>query len=414
MEIKRILFSLILVLLIACKSTEPSKSVQQDAFVPPTMGWASWNHYHANISEDIIKAQADAMVQTGLSQYGYRYINIDDGYFGGRDANGGMLHHPERFPKGMKHLAEYIHGKGLKAGIYSDAGINTCASHYDQDTIGAGMGLFGHEEQDLRRMLQEWDYDYIKVDWCGANWLNLDEETQYTKLVTLARRYKPDVVFNVCRWEFPGQWVTKQANSWRISTDIRNNFNSVLKSIDHNADLWKYASAGHYNDMDMLQIGRGMSYEEDKTHFTFWCLMHSPLLLGNDLTELSAQTLEIVTNEELIEINQSPYVYQARRIQKDGDMEIWGRPLVSTMSGEVVIALLNRSRSSQLASVTLSRIGIDAKHGYTLRDLWSKEEQTDCSAETFEREVPSHGVVVLKIKGKSLPFNFFQFKDGGK
>lgn len=354
------------------------------------------------------------MVQTGLSQYGYRYINIDDGYFGGRDANGRILHHPDRFPNGMKHLAEYIHGKGLKAGIYSDAGINTCASHYDQDTIGAGMGLFGHEEQDLQRMLQEWDYDYIKVDWCGANWLNLDEETQYTKLASLARVYKPDVVFNVCRWEFPGMWVTSLANSWRVSTDIRNNFNSVLKSIDQNADLWKYASPGHYNDMDMLQIGRGMSYEEDKTHFTFWCLMHSPLLLGNDLTELSTQTLEIVTNEELIEINQSPYVYQARRIQKDGDVEIWGRPLVSTMSGEVVIALLNRSRSSKRASVTLSSIGIDAKRGYTVRDLWSKEVQADCSTEMLEREVPSHGVVALKIKGSSLPFNIFQFKDGGK
>ena len=224
----------------------------------------------------------------------------------------------------MKDIADYIHSKCLKAGIYSDAGINTCGSKYDQDTIGVGMGMFGHEEQDLKTFLDDWNYDFIKVDWCGGKWLKLDEESRYTKIARLAREINPDVVYNVCRWEFPGEWVTKLAHSWRIDGDLRANFNSVLKTIDANADLWMHCSRGHYNDMDMLQVGRGMTVEEDKAHFSMWCLMHSPLMLGSDLTQMDEKTLEIVTNEELIAINQAPYVYQARRIMVQDEVELWG------------------------------------------------------------------------------------------
>ncbi len=409
-----ILFALSIIFFVSCKTIIVQSKIEIDEtekFTPPTMGWASWNNFHINISEDIIKAQADALVNTGLSNFGYKFINIDDGFFGGRDDNGKILSHPTRFPGGMKNLADYIHSKGLKAGIYTDAGINTCATHYDKDTIGAGMGLFGHDEQDLRQYLEEWNYDYIKVDFCGANWLGLDEELRYTQIGKLAKQIKPNVVYNVCRWQFPGKWVTKLANSWRISTDIRNNFNSVLKSIDHNADLWMYASAGHYNDMDMLQIGRGMTYEEDKTHFSFWCLMHSPLILGNDLTKISKQTLQIVTNEELIAINQSNYVYQARRLIKNGELEIWGRPLISTTSGKIVVALLNRSKTTQTITFSLNDVGLNPSNGYTMRDLWTKETYANSFNQTVERQVAPHGVVVLEIKGTTLPFNVFQFKD---
>ncbi len=381
------------------------------AQLPPTMGWASWNNYHVNISENIIKAQADAIVSSGLSKAGYRFINIDDGFFGGRDENRNVLSHPSRFPGGMKKLAKYIHSKGLKAGIYSDAGINTCASHYDKDTIGVGMGLYGHDEQDLKLYLKDWNFDYIKVDWCGGNWLGLDEEARYTKIGEIVRKIKPSVVYNVCRWQFPGKWVTTVANSWRISGDLRNNFNSVLNAIDKNTDLWMHASYGHYNDMDMLQVGRGMTYEEDKSHFSFWCLMHSPLLLGNDLTKITEQTLEIVTNKELIAINQSPYVYQARRLMKNGDIEVWGRPLVSTVSGQVVVILFNRSKNSEKISFSPALAGIDAAKGYTLHDMWTKEDFPTATDIEISRDVPSHGVVVLKINGKNMPFYVFQFKD---
>lgn len=378
---------------------------------PPIMGWASWNNYHVNINEAIIQTQADAMVHFNLPDFGYQYINIDDGYFGGRDSLGNIISHPTRFPSGMKQLAAYIHAKGLKAGIYSDAGINTCASHYDRDTIGAGMGLFGHEEQDLRLFLKDWDFDFIKVDWCGGQWLELDEQSRYTAIGEIARKIKPAVVYNVCRWQFPGEWVTLIANSWRISGDLRANFNSVLNTIDANEKLWKYCSYGHYNDMDMLQVGRGMTYEEDKAQFSMWCLMHSPLLLGNDLSKISEETLSIITNEDLIAINQSPDVYQARLVVNNDSLQVWGRPLVSSMSGEYAIALLNRTNQIQNYSFNLNAIGLIPDKGYTARDLWTKESFGTSTDSLLVREIQPHGVVVLQLKGTSKPFNFFQSAD---
>ena len=407
----RYLLLIVFLLSISLDANTQTDSVRETRAKTPIMGWASWNNYRVEINEDIIKAQADAMVSSGLRDVGYSFINIDDGFYGGRDEEGNLLVHPVRFPNGMKSLAQYIHSNGLNAGIYSDAGINTCASFWDKDTIGAGMGLYGHEVQDLTLYLKEWDYDFIKVDWCGGEWMGLDEEVQYTHIANLARSIKPSVVFNICRWQFPGIWATQVADSWRISGDIDNQFGSILAIIDINADLWKYASYGHYNDMDMLQVGRGMSYEEDKAHFTMWAIMHSPLLLGNDLTNLSDETLEIITNKDIIALNQSSYVYQARRMVDYGDQEVWAKPLIDSMSGEVAVALLNRSDKPQPIKFALEQVGLDASKGYTMRDLWSKEIfDTETDLEVI-REVPSHGVVVLKIKGTSIPFNVFQYKD---
>ncbi len=402
--------SVFLVLLFACKPEAKENKITESHLVPPLMGWASWNNYRVNINEDIIKSQADAMVELNLNEFGYNHINIDDGFFGGRDATGNIIAHKDRFPNGMKHIANYIHSKGLKAGIYTDAGINTCASYWDKDTIGVGMGLYGHEAQDLQRFLKEWDFDFLKVDWCGGEWLGLDEQLRYTKIGRMAREIKPSVNYNVCRWEFPGKWLTEVANSWRISGDIANTFESVVRIIDKNADLWQYASYGHYNDMDMLQVGRGMTYEEDKAHFSMWCLMHSPLLLGNDLTQVSEETLGIITNENLIRINQSPFVYQARRLIDYGDLEVWGRPISSTMSGQVAVALLNRTVEQQTISVDLTLVGINHIKSYFIKDLWTNENQAHVSDSMLLRIVPPHGVVVLKITGESLPYNVYQYK----
>lgn len=414
----KILSTIVLLLSATCIAQESQKAetvqyrntVVSPLIHPPVMGWASWNNFRVNINQDIIKKQADAMVDKGLNDVGYKYLNIDDGFFGGRDKNGNILPHPERFPDGMKVLADYIHSKGLKAGIYSDAGINTCASYWDKDTIGVGMGLYGHDVQDLNMFLNTWGYDFIKVDWCGGEWLGLDEEQRYTALARLAKSLKPSVVFNVCRWKYPGNWVTQVANSWRISGDIDNKFESILAIIDLNADLWKHASYGHYNDMDMLQVGRGMTYEEDKAHFSMWCLMHSPLLLGNDLTTMSDETAELVSNEELISINQSPFVYQARRLIDYGELEVWGRPLVSNVSGQVAVALLNRSNKKDSISFTLKAIGLDSSKGYTVRDLWTKKNYDFSTEEKLTFEVPEHGIVVLKLQGESIPYNVFQYK----
>lgn len=377
----------------------------------PMMGWASWNNYGTAINEQIIKAQADAMIATGLNEAGYTFINTDDGFFGGRDEQGKLVAHKTRFPNGMKSLADYIHSKGLKAGIYSDAGLNTCASYWEKDTIGVGMGLYGNERRDLELFLKEWNYDFIKVDWCGGEWLGLDEQTSYTNISKLINDIKPTTKFNVCRWKFPGSWVTQIADSWRISGDISNDFESILRIIDLNANLWMYASPGHYNDMDMLQVGRGMTYEEDKAHFSMWCMMHSPLLLGNDLTNMSKETVSIITNKEIIALNQSPFVYQGRRIIDFGELEVWAKPIVSTMSGEVAVALLNRSKNKETITFSLESVGLDDSEQYSVKDLWTKEVFPPSTLETISREVPGHGIIVLKIKGESLPYNAFQYKD---
>lgn len=411
---------IIMMLLFSCSNDKQSNNSTRDRgstlesqanLHPPVMGWASWNNYRVDINQDIIKAHADAMINLGLNDAGYAYLNVDDGFFGGRDAKGNLLPHPERFPDGMKAIADYIHAKGLKAGIYSDAGINTCASYWDKDTIGVGMGLFGYDRQDLNTFLVDWNYDFIKVDWCGGDWLGLDEEQRYTTLARLAKSIKPSVVFNVCRWKFPGNWVTQVADSWRISGDIDNKFGSILAIIDLNADLWKHASYGHYNDMDMLQVGRGMTYEEDKAHFSMWCLMHSPLLLGNDLTTMLEETIELVTNEELIAINQSPFVYQARRLVDYGEQEVWGRPLVSNVSGQLAVALLNRSSEKANISFSLEAVGLDASKGYQARDLWTKTDYELSHDDTLSFEVPAHGVVVLQLDGEPIPYNVFQYED---
>jgi len=409
----------IFISLLSCQGQNGSQEIQKEndnstheTLKPqtPIMGWSSWNNFHVNINEEIIKGQADYMVSTGMADAGYSYVNIDDGFFAGRDNDGNLMVHPERFPNGMKVISEYIHSKGLKAGIYSDAGINTCGSHWDKDTISVGSGLFGHDRKDLKLLLKDWDYDFIKVDWCGGDWLGLDEEVRYTQIANIIQEIKPNTVYNICRWEFPGEWALQIADSWRISGDISNQFHSILSIIDLNADLWRYSSPGHVNDMDMLQVGRGMSYEEDKTHFSMWCMMNSPLLAGNDLRNMTDQTIEILTNKEVIAINQDPLVYQARRLVDNGDVEVWAKPLVHTMSGKVAVALLNRSKETATFSFDLATIGFDTDQGYTYRDVWAKKDFKKTTEKSLSFEVPTHGMVVLTLKGTSKPFNIFQDK----
>ena len=404
-----------LVIISSCKAqgnkqsaSNITKSIEVQKPQTPIMGWSSWNNFHVNINEEVIKAQADFMVSSGMAAAGYSYVNIDDGFFGGRDTKGNLLVHPIRFPNGMKVISDYIHSKGLKAGIYAEAGINTCASHWDKDTIGVGSGLMGHDRKDLKLMLKDWNYDFIKVDWCGGDWLGLDVETRYTQIANVIKDINPNTVFNICRWEFPGKWALQIADSWRISGDISNEFSSIMHIIDLNADLWKYASPGHVNDMDMLQVGRGMSYDEDKTHFTMWCMMNSPLLAGNDLRSMSKQTIEILTNKEIIALNQDPLVYQARRLVDNGDLEVWAKPLVSTMSGKVAVTLLNRSNKTATINFDLKTVGIDASKGFSYRDLWAKKDFASSKNNTVSFEVPKHGVVVLTVDGTSKPSNVFQ------
>lgn len=364
---------------------------------PPLMGWASWNEFQANINESIIKAQADAIVSSGLVTAGYNYINIDDGFFNGRNADGSLRIDAVKFPSGMKFLADYIHGKGLKAGFYSEAGSNTCASLSGQ-VGGIGAGLYNHDQQDVDLMFKTWGFDFFKVDYCGGIRQNLDERTRYTAIrQAIDNTGRTDVSMNVCRWEFPGVWVTSIADSWRVSGDISLDWNSVVSCFNKNTFLAAYSSPGHYNDMDMLQVGRGLTDEEDKSHFSLWCIMSSPLLLGNDMTKMTATTKAILTNSEVIAVNQDITGGQAHRISDNGaGLQVWAKSINGKQSKERAVALFNNSSSAATISVKWADLNLVGPA--TVRDLWA---HTDLGSQDvmYTTTVPSHGVVMLKVVG---------------
>ena len=354
----------------------------------PTMGWSSWNTYRVNISDSLIMRQADAMVTKGLKKAGYQYVNIDDGYFGGRDKQTGrLLIHPQRFPNGLKPVVEHIHRLGLKAGIYSDAGRNTCGSIYDADTIGVGVGLYGHDQQDCDVFFRELGFDFIKVDYCGGkphpkgDTLRLDEQTRYTEIVEAIRRTgRKDVRLNVCRWDYPGTWVSSLAASWRMSQDIRPKWESVKNIIQQNLYLSAYAGGGHYNDMDMLEVGRGMSQEEDHTHFAVWCMMSSPLLIGCDLINLKPETRNLLTDRQLISINQDPLGLQAYVAKRVGECYVLVKDVKRLNGKERAVAFVNLSDKEQ--AMTLD-----------LRDI-------DLAGDALSASLPPHATRVFVVKGK--------------
>jgi len=358
---------------------------------PPIMGWSSWNHFHVKIDEKMIREQADAMVSSGLNKVGYQFINIDDGYLGGRDTTGKLIANIIKFPSGMKALADYIHSRGLKAGIYTDAGKNTCGSIYDKDSLGINVGIYGHVEKDCNQFFKEWGYNFLKVDWCGGERMKLNEQTEYIKIINAVKMIDSNIVFNVCRWKFPGVWAIDKADSWRISGDIKATFSSILNIIDLNAELYKYASVGHYNDMDMLQVGRGMSYEEDKTHFSMWCMLNSPLLAGNDLRNMTKETIDILTNKELIAINQDIAFVQAQRILTEDDIDVWVKQL--SQGKKKAIAIINRGSKDQVFTLNAAKLNINKSS--KLRDLWLHKDLGEIGAEkTFT--IAKHGIVVIK------------------
>ncbi|WP_232335574.1 glycoside hydrolase family 27 protein [Mucilaginibacter arboris] len=357
------------------------------------MGWSSWNNFRVNIDEKMIREQADAMIASGLYKAGYRFINIDDGYFGGRDASGKLFVNKAKFPSGMKLLVDYIHSKKLKAGIYTDAGKNTCGSIYDKDKNGIGSGIYGHVPQDCNLFFKEWGFDFLKVDWCGAEKMKLDEENTYMPIINAVKGIDSNIVFNVCRWQFPGKWVINKADSWRISGDISADFGSILKIIDIDTDLAKYSSPGHYNDMDMLQVGRGMSYDEDKTHFSMWCMLNSPLLAGNDLRSMSKQTIEILTNKELIALNQDTGFKQAYKVLTDKPIEVWVKPLGADHGKSKAIAIMNRGEKEVIFNFNAEKIGISTKS--KLRDLWLHKKLGKAGG-IKQFTLPKHGIIVLK------------------
>ena len=367
--------------------------------ITPIMGWSSWNTYRVNISDSLIMSQADALVSTGLKAAGYRYINIDDGFFGYRDSTGLMHSHPQRFPNGLKSIAGYIHSLGLKAGIYSDAGANTCGSRYDNDENGYGAGLYGHERQDARLYFKEWGFDFIKIEYCGAGYeLNLDEQRRYTDIVNAFRTEGCDnVAINICRWTFPGTWAADIAGSWRISQDIRPRWSSVKDIIDKNMYLSAYCRPGHYNDMDMLETGRGLTQNEEEVHFGMWCIMSSPLLIGCDLTRLPEASLRLLTNPELIAINQDTLGLQARVVMRCGQGYVLTKDIEQRHGNKRAVALYNPSDSACRFTVPFDRLELTGR--VKLRDIISRKN-LKAATDSITCSLPARSVMMLIADGQ--------------
>lgn len=367
----------------------------------PIMGWSSWNAFRVNISDSLICHEADIMCSSGLAKAGYKYVNIDDGFFGGRDANGRLLFHPTRFPHGMKGVVDHIHGLGLKAGIYSDAGHSTCGSFYDKDSIALNVGLYGHEEEDCNLYFRQLGFDFIKVDFCGGiakssvDKVDLDCRDRYTTISKAIKSTGRKVVFNVCRWDFPGTWVHDIADSWRISHDIRNSWNSVKDIIRQNLYLSAYAYDGHYNDMDMLEVGRGLSMEEDKTHFGMWCIMSSPLLIGCDLSKLQPSTLRLLTNKELIALNQDPLHLQAACVGRDGAAYILVKDIKQRNGNERALAVYNPSGKNVSVKVQGSLLCLEGIE--KVRDCFEQRD-LPVDGDVLEISVPVHGCRIFTLK----------------
>ncbi len=370
----------------------------------PTMGWSSWNTFAINISDSIIMRQADALVEKGLDKVGYKYINIDDGFFGGRDKAGHLLIHPTRFPNGLKPVADYIHDLGLKAGIYSDAGHMTCGSIWSGDTIAHDVGLFEHELEDCDLYFNDCDFDFIKVDYCGADGgidgnVNYEPRDRYTAIrKAMDATKRPDARLNICRWAFPGTWAADIAVSWRVTPDIRAEWSSVRGIIDECLYLAPYAGDGHYNDMDMLEVGRGMSNEEDQTHFAMWCMMASPLMIGCDMSTLTDESLALLKNEELIAINQDPLGLQAYVAKTDGETYVLVKDIIENLGTRRAVALYNPTDKEVEMGVDFADIQLGG--GVEMRDAIACKP-LGVHKGGFKTKVPAHGTRVYTLSGES-------------
>lgn len=375
------------------------------AYDPPTMGWSSWNTYRVNISDALIRKQADAMVEKGLKEVGYRYINIDDGFFGGRGADGTLLIHPTRFPDGLKPVADYIHSLGFKAGIYSDAGRNTCGNFWDNDKIAEGVGFYGNDQRDADFYFKEVGFDFIKIDFCGGDpkqnteHLDLDERERYTAIrQAIDNTGRTDVRVNVCRWAFPGTWVHSIGSSWRISPDISANWNSVKSIIAKNRYLSAYATGGAFNDMDMLEIGRGMAEAEERTHFGMWCMLSSPLLIGCDMTSIPEASLALIKNKELIALNQDPLALQARIVKVDNGVYLYVKD-VETLNGTTrAVALYNSTDAARTFSFGMEEVDLGGI--VKVRDLFAGQDQADVTDGTLKVSVPARDTKIFRLEAE--------------
>src|ERR1043166_1815121 len=352
----------------------------------PPMGWNSWKQFASRVDDATVRTIADAMVSSGMKDAGYQYINIDDTWEAGRDAQGNIQTN-KKFPD-MKALADYVHSKGLKLGIYSSPGPNTCAGY---------EGSYGHEEQDARTFAA-WGIDYLKYDWCGERTLYTDEEMPaiYQKMGAALLKTGRPIVYSLCQYGRLDVWkwgADVGGNLWRTTGDIRDTWDSMSNIGFRQNELAQFAKPGHWNDPDMLEIGNGgMTDTEYRTHMSLWAILAAPLLAGNDLRKMTPATLEILTNKEVIAINQDKLGQQGKQVWKSGEQEIWTRRLSRDATA---VAIFNRGKED--AKMTVKWADLQLTQVKTIRDLWLHQDIKGFWPD-YGVTVPSHGTVLLRVK----------------
>ncbi len=372
----------------------------------PPLGWNSWNTFFCDITEQKIRGAADAMVNSGMREAGYQYVVVDDCWQAStRDAAGNLRAHPTRFPSGMKALGDYIHSKGLKFGIYQAPREKTCAQFFGEP---GATGALGREQQDANTFAS-WGVDFLKYDWCSNTGTLPEQVTAFTTMGDALRRTGRPIVYSInSNSAHPNtgtqfNWGTV-ANMWRTTEDITDKWTSgctgdcfmgVTEILDAQAPLSSWAGPGRWNDPDMLEVGvRGtFTATENRAHFSMWALMAAPLIAGNDITTMSADVRSVLTNRDVLAVNQDAAGRQGRRIRDDGNSEVWTKTLTD---GSVAVALLNRSNTSTSIATTASAIGLSGAAGYSLFDVWSKTTRTTPSA--ISATVPAHGVVMYRVR----------------
>jgi alpha-galactosidase len=360
----------------------------------PPMGWNSWNKFACkDVNETVVRAAADAMASSGMKEAGYQYIVIDDCWQVGRDAAGNILADPQKYPSGIKALADYMHSKGLKFGIYTDAGTKTCAGR---------PGSMGHEYQDAQQYAN-WGVDYVKEDWCNTL-PGQSSEASYTLMRNALAATGRPIVFSLCEWGStkPWLWAGPVGNMWRSTGDIQDCWNckkewggnGVLQIIDQMDPLYSYAGPGHWNDADMLEVGNGgMTTAEYRAHFSMWALFSAPLIAGNDMAHMTPEISEILLNKDVIAVDQDPMGIQGHRVQKDGDLEVWSKQLAD---GGRAVVLLNRGDKPATISADWREIGYPAKLPADVRDLWAHKDLARHTG-NFSAEVPANASVMVRI-----------------
>jgi alpha-galactosidase len=358
----------------------------------PPMGWNSWNKFGCHVSEGLIRQMADAMVKSGMKDAGYQYIVIDDCWQVERDTSGNIVPDPKTFPTGIKALADYVHSRGLKFGIYSDAGVKTCAKR---------PGSLGHEYQDALQYAA-WGVDYLKYDWCNTS--TQDAEAAYALIRNALNSTGRPIVLSICEWGTAKPWLWGEkvgGNLWRTTGDIRDQWESkdhhhlgMLDILDLQVGIESYAGPGHWNDPDMLEVGNGgMTTEEYRAHFSLWSILAAPLIAGNDLRDMKPEIHDILTNKEVIAVNQDPLGSEGRRVRKDGDQEVWAKQM---QDGSRTVVLLNRDTTEKQIGFSWEDVGYPSHLSAGVRDLWKAKDLGQFKGK-FSAAVGPHSVVMVKV-----------------